>query len=256
MYDSYSGSNWSGYHPPYQQDYTRGMTAGPRGISMALENIIQMLYSWTQMIDGTYYTWTTSVSMALSLWDRLADLLSKCKGLFLAVIKWWIRIVKGKRSSAFYSWVEKSMDSRESNREQSRISSGAMGIIGVIVILTTLAISYIQRKNTFPDDHDATDESIVDNSFVKVSPPLFAKVIHAFNSENPDDIKNLEEGQLIAITQVPESHVIKNSEGSKLNLHSQLLHSQPTWLYGRTRAGEYGLFPSNFISIIDTQSFA
>ena len=240
---------------------------------MALESIIQMLYSWTQMIDGTYYTWTTSLSMAISLWHRLSELLSKCRNLILGLLKWWLNFFRGKRhSSSLYASLEKRWDSRIINENGiSGIQNGFFGGgggLGIICLVLVLSVILLKKKHSSileaPTEEDSSSMETDGNSngpgenveFTKLAPPIFAKVIHGFSSDKDGDFPSLEEGQLVAITQVPKSHALWNPEGTKQHLDIQLLSTQPTWLYGRTRNGKFGMFPSNYISIIDTQASA
>ncbi|KGG51805.1 hypothetical protein DI09_26p50 [Mitosporidium daphniae] len=270
MWDSNVAPNFGAYYAaPYASGVIRGPLESARNVSMALENVIQMLYSWTQMIDGTYYTWTTSLSMAVSLWNRLYEVLSKCRGFVIGLLKWWLNFLRAKRasssSSSLYTSLEKIWDSRTINSVHTNVL-GNGGALGVIFLFLVVCGIILKRKkaslfgaaeeslsNELDGDPDALEAAA---ELVKLSPPIFAKVIHGFSSNRDGDFPSLEEGQLIAITQVPKSHTILDSDGVKQHLDTQLLSVHPTWLYGRTRNGKFGLFPSNYISIIDTQASA
>ena len=81
--------------------------------------------------------------------------------------------------------------------------------------------------------------------------PIFAKVIFDFTSSDPQDLTLLQ-GDLLAILKVPGAYFLpRGNTGNTLDsLDLEALQQRPIWIYARSKEGQLGLFPSNYLQIL------
>ncbi|CAG8506390.1 2581_t:CDS:2 [Acaulospora colombiana] len=257
-YGGYGTSSYGSYGSPYNRFGYGGMMGpgGPDEISLTqrmeantaagfhmIESIVNAFGGFAQMLESTFFATHSSFMAMVGVVEQFGNLrnyLGQVLSIF-ALIRWIRQLiyrVTGKNPPVNPNELNPvQFEQFQEGRKYSRrlLVLFVVAVLGIPYIMHKFIKIVSQRQQMSGVPPEGVSESMVPWKKVSNSPQNleFCRALYDFKGESPVEL-TLRRGDIIAIL-------------SKTDLRGQ----QSQWWRGRLRNGEQGLFPSNYVEIIN-----
>ncbi|CAG8635373.1 17554_t:CDS:2 [Acaulospora morrowiae] len=254
-YGGYGASSYGGYSTPYNRFGYGGMMGpgGPDEMSLTqrmeantangfhmLESVVNAFGGFAQMLESTFFATHSSFMAMVGVVEQFGNLrnyLGQVLSVF-ALIRWMRQLiykVTGRKPPVNPNELTPVQFEQFQEKKYSRrlLVLFVLAVFGIPYLMHRFIRIISQRQQMSVLPPEGNSESITPGQMVTSQNIEFCRALYDFIGESPVEL-NLRRGDIIAIL-------------SKTDIHGR----PSQWWRGRLRNGEQGMFPSNYVEIIN-----
>lgn len=221
------------------------MEAGTRPAFEVIEQIVGAFGGFAQMLDSTFMATHSSFMAIVGMAEQLSYLknyLGQVFSLFAVyrMLKRLLNKVTGRVEPGEMNLMEfERFEKGSNNNNNKKISRKPILIFLFMVVglpyLMHKLIQYITAKQEAAQQQQQIADPMMLQSLGKIDPSKleFARAMYDFTAESPMEL-NLKKGDIVAI----------------LSKNDPVTNAPSQWWRGRLRDGRMGMFPSNYVEIV------